>query len=345
MYCRLVHRMTLEGLVFMPDCLTKVGQIHERQWKMLELFLLVHHGHLFQTPGVQKPVVVVSSCSRALSFHWSMVEAGYFPDLFLWTPKSVPGEVLDLIAPSRVLDSLEILSILYWIATSCFLHFICYIDQRYARNGERALQHIDMFGLSSGGVVFIALVLGFSVRGRLVGALKDGSTMAVTGVSIREVAHQLDTASSVVDHQEFTELGSHECLQFPGLLEPGANITLSYYRLFHQDCIGIERNHIQQFPLYVYFHHHGCGYLVMDKSSLSSSSSVVSSYPHLELSHPSSVHHHLLIRYPPQSHNQGHGNPCVLKRVPFICTRNHWMRAVSFFTALLGIILVAVLSK
>ncbi|GJT51414.1 hypothetical protein Tco_0977571 [Tanacetum coccineum] len=74
MYYRLVHRMTLEGLVFMPDCLTKVGQFHERQEQTYSmhdeekvvvsvvetsqedvgpLLMLVHHGHLFQTPGVQ----------------------------------------------------------------------------------------------------------------------------------------------------------------------------------------------------------------------------------------------------------------------------------------------------
>ncbi|GJV27961.1 hypothetical protein Tco_1384409 [Tanacetum coccineum] len=86
---------------------------------------------------------------------------------------------------------------------------------------------------------------GFGVGGRLVCEKKDGSAMVVTGISIREVAfsmlskilHQtpdldLDSAcwrrsqmiqtSSVVDHQDLPELGSHECLQFPGLLEPGA---------------------------------------------------------------------------------------------------------------------------
>ncbi|GJR73192.1 hypothetical protein Tco_0085557 [Tanacetum coccineum] len=37
--------------------------------------------------------------------------------------------------------------------------------------------------------------------------------------------------SSVVDHQDLPELGSHESLQFPGLFEPGAIKTSVIYIL------------------------------------------------------------------------------------------------------------------
>ncbi|GJX90423.1 hypothetical protein Tco_0343749 [Tanacetum coccineum] len=47
MLCLLAHRMTLEGLVFLTDCLAKL----ERGWT--SSFTFGHHGTPFQTPDVQ----------------------------------------------------------------------------------------------------------------------------------------------------------------------------------------------------------------------------------------------------------------------------------------------------
>ncbi|GKG36268.1 hypothetical protein Tco_0443946 [Tanacetum coccineum] len=68
--------------------------------------------------------------------------------------------------------------------------------------------------------VFKHISRGFGVGGRLVSAKKDGSAMAVTGISTREVASAL--CPNIASTPDLPELGSHDCLQFPGLLKPGA---------------------------------------------------------------------------------------------------------------------------
>ncbi|GJR45754.1 hypothetical protein Tco_1313857 [Tanacetum coccineum] len=128
------HRMTLEGLVFLTDCLAKVGRIRDQQDPCFNSYV-----HVLQRTSVDCIVSPYRSnwltiAYESLNLYWS----------------TIPGIEEN---------------------ASAYL-FVCLNSENMSSKS------------------FLVLKRGVGVGGRFVGAKKDGSAMAVTGIFTREVKHQ-----------------------------------------------------------------------------------------------------------------------------------------------------------